>query len=53
MNNDYQKKWRQLDIYLTHIHQGIILVGNDSQMHHEFIKDYRTHFALNIEEWRI
>lgn len=47
MINNYQKKLRQLDIYLTDLHQGIILIGNDSQIHHEFIEDYRTYFALN------
>ena len=46
MNNNYQKKWRQLDIYLTDLHQGIVLIGDDSNEHHKFIDDYRTYFTL-------
>lgn len=45
-NKNHQKKWRQLDIYLMDLNQGIIMIGDDSQLHREFINDYQIHLAL-------
>lgn len=39
----YKETWEEIDIYTTELHQGTIIIGEGSSIHHKIIEDYCKH----------